>query len=93
MKKNILTGIRPTGNLHLGHYFGATRNWVLLQDEYNSYIENDISLGFKYLSPILNSLGEYENNRDIYKTFDEFYPNIIENIKNYKLENTINKNT
>ena len=39
MKKNILTGIRPTGNLHLGHYFGATRNWVLLQDEYNSYIE------------------------------------------------------
>lgn len=39
MKKNILTGIRPTGNLHLGHYFGATKNWVLLQDEYNSYIE------------------------------------------------------
>lgn len=39
MKKNILTGIRPTGNLHLGHYFGATRNWALLQDEYNSYIE------------------------------------------------------
>ena len=39
MKKTILTGIRPTGNLHLGHYFGATKNWVLLQDEYNSYIE------------------------------------------------------
>ena len=42
MKKNILTGIRPTGNLHLGHYFGATRNWVLLQDEYNSYIEIEV---------------------------------------------------
>lgn len=39
MKKTILTGIRPTGNLHLGHYFGATRNWVKLQDEYNTYIE------------------------------------------------------
>ena len=39
MKKTILTGIRPTGNLHLGHYFGATKNWILLQDEYNSYIE------------------------------------------------------
>ena len=38
-KKNILTGIRPTGRLHLGHYFGATRNWVKLQDEYNTYIE------------------------------------------------------
>ena len=37
--KNILTGIRPTGNLHLGHYFGAVSNWVKLQDEYNSYIE------------------------------------------------------
>ena len=39
MKKTILTGIRPTGNLHLGHYFGATKNWVKLQDEYNTYIE------------------------------------------------------
>ena len=39
MKKNILTGIRPTGNLHLGHYFGACKNWVALQDEYNTKIE------------------------------------------------------
>ena len=39
MKKNILTGIRPTGNLHLGHYFGACKNWVELQDEYNTKIE------------------------------------------------------
>jgi len=39
MKKTILTGIRPTGNLHLGHYFGAVKNWVKLQDEYNTYIE------------------------------------------------------
>ena len=38
-KKNILTGIRPTGNLHLGHYFGAVQNWVKLQDEYNTKIE------------------------------------------------------
>lgn len=39
MKKNILTGIRPTGNLHLGHYFGACKNWVELQDIYNTRIE------------------------------------------------------
>ena len=38
-EKTILTGIRPTGNLHLGHYFGAVGNWVKLQDEYNTYIE------------------------------------------------------
>lgn len=39
MKKTILTGIRPTGNLHLGHYFGATRNWVRLQDDYECFFE------------------------------------------------------
>ena len=38
-KKTILTGIRPTGNLHLGHYFGAVKNWVDLQYDYNTFIE------------------------------------------------------
>ena len=37
--KTILTGVRPTGNLHLGHYFGALTNWVKLQNDYNSYFE------------------------------------------------------
>lgn len=37
--KTILTGIRPTGNLHLGHYFGAVKNWTLLQDKYETFIE------------------------------------------------------
>lgn len=39
MEKRILTGIRPTGRLHIGHYFGAAKNWVLLQDKFNSFIE------------------------------------------------------
>ena len=39
MKKTILTGLRPTGNLHLGHYFGAGTNYVKLQDEYNFFLE------------------------------------------------------
>lgn len=39
MKKRVLTGIRPTGNLHLGHYFGAVSNWVNLQDEYECFFE------------------------------------------------------
>ena len=30
----IFSGIQPTGNLHLGNYLGAIRNWVLLQDSY-----------------------------------------------------------
>ena len=37
--KTILTGIRPTGPLHLGHYFGALQNWVKMQDEYNCRFE------------------------------------------------------
>lgn len=39
MKQTILTGIRPTGKLHLGHYFGATKNWVSLQNDYHTFIE------------------------------------------------------
>ena len=37
--KTILTGLRPTGNLHLGHYFGAGQNYVKLQNDYDFYLE------------------------------------------------------
>jgi tryptophanyl-tRNA synthetase len=36
-KKRILTGDRPTGKLHLGHYVGSLRNRVQLQEEYECY--------------------------------------------------------
>ena len=36
-RKRILTGIRPTGSLHLGHYAGALENWIRLQREYNCH--------------------------------------------------------
>ncbi|HSH01845.1 MAG TPA: tryptophan--tRNA ligase [Anaerolineae bacterium] len=36
-KKRLLTGDRPTGAMHLGHYIGSIRNRVKLQDEYESY--------------------------------------------------------
>lgn len=36
-KETVLSGIRPTGFVHLGNYFGAMRNWVLMQDEYDCY--------------------------------------------------------
>jgi tryptophanyl-tRNA synthetase len=35
--ETVLSGIRPTGNLHLGNYFGAIRNFLKLQEEYNCY--------------------------------------------------------
>jgi len=36
-KEVVLSGIRPTGFLHLGNYFGAMRNYVRMQDEYDCY--------------------------------------------------------
>lgn len=38
MKEIILTGDRPTGKLHLGHYIGSLKNRVELQDKYQQYI-------------------------------------------------------
>lgn len=36
-KEIVVSGIRPTGYLHLGNYFGAMRNYVRMQDEYECY--------------------------------------------------------
>lgn len=36
-KKRILSGMRPTGKCHIGHYVGALENWIKLQNEYESY--------------------------------------------------------
>lgn len=36
-RKRVLSGMRPTGRLHLGHYFGALSNWLKLQEEYDCY--------------------------------------------------------
>lgn len=38
MKKRILTGDRPTGPLHLGHYVGSLSNRVKLQDEFETFV-------------------------------------------------------
>lgn len=35
-KKRIFSGIQPSGNLHIGNYLGAIKNWVKLQDEFES---------------------------------------------------------
>lgn len=36
-KKRVLSGVQPTGSLHLGNYLGAIRNWVAGQAEYENY--------------------------------------------------------
>ncbi len=37
MKKRIFSGAQPTGELHIGNYLGALKNWVNLQNEYESF--------------------------------------------------------
>ena len=37
MTKRIFSGAQPTGNLHIGNYLGALKNWVALQHEYESF--------------------------------------------------------
>jgi len=36
-RKIVLSGARPTGDVHLGNYFGALHNWVKLQDQYDCH--------------------------------------------------------
>ncbi|MFM2084559.1 MAG: hypothetical protein RLY95_1377, partial [Pseudomonadota bacterium] len=36
-KERVLSGMRPTGALHLGHYHGAIKNWVELQHTHECY--------------------------------------------------------
>ncbi|MGH8567136.1 MAG: tryptophan--tRNA ligase, partial [Gammaproteobacteria bacterium] len=36
-ERRILSGMRPTGMLHLGHYHGVLKNWLTLQHEYDCF--------------------------------------------------------
>jgi len=36
-KQRVFSGIQPSGNLHVGNYLGALKNWVAMQDEYENY--------------------------------------------------------
>lgn len=45
----MLSGVQPTGNLHLGNYCGAVKNWVPLQEDYGVNL-SDLWLGWLYFS-------------------------------------------
>ena len=65
--KTILTGIRPTGNLHLGHYFGAGKTWRENQNNYNFYLEiADVqALTDNFDNPEKVRLNVYEITKDL----------------------------
>ncbi|NMB33791.1 MAG: tryptophan--tRNA ligase [Clostridium sp.] len=63
MKKGrILSGMRPTGALHLGNYFGALENWVKLQEEYECYFFvadwHALTTGYEDTSDIKNNIND-----------------------------------
>jgi tryptophanyl-tRNA synthetase len=57
-KKTILSGMRPTGKLHLGHLVGALENWVSLQNEFNNY---HLIADYHALTTNVDSSHIYEN--------------------------------
>ena len=36
-RKRVLSGVQPTGSIHLGNYFGAIKNWVSMQEEFDAF--------------------------------------------------------
>ncbi|MFZ4591237.1 MAG: tryptophan--tRNA ligase [Ignavibacteria bacterium] len=57
-KKIILSGMRPTGKLHIGHYVGALENWVALQNDYQNY---HLIADYHTLTTSLNTDNVYED--------------------------------
>jgi len=57
-KKRILSGMRPTGKLHIGHYVGALENWIKLQNEYESF---HLIADYHVLTTSLNTNDIYQN--------------------------------
>lgn len=61
-KKRILSGMRPTGKLHIGHYVGALENWVQLQDKYESF---HLIADYHVLTTGLNTENIYDDTIDM----------------------------
>ena len=61
-RKTILSGMRPTGKLHLGHLVGALENWVALQGEYDNY---HLIADYHALTTNPDSSGLYQNSVDM----------------------------
>ena len=51
-KKRILSGVQPTGDLHIGNWLGAINNWVTLQEQYETFLcVVDLHACLLYTSP------------------------------------------
>lgn len=61
-KKRILSGMRPTGRLHIGHYVGALENWVALQGEFENF---HLIADYHSLTTSLETSSLYDNTIDM----------------------------
>jgi len=63
MKETVVSGMRPTGALHLGHYVGVIRNWIELQNEFECYFFladwHALTSNYDKLDVVRNSRYEY----------------------------------
>ncbi len=66
--KNILTGLRPTGNLHFGHLFGAGQNYVRLQNDYNFYLE---------IADVQALTDNFDNPEKVYRNINEIVKDLL----------------
>jgi tryptophanyl-tRNA synthetase len=57
-KKVVVSGMRPTGRLHLGNYWGALHNWIKLQNDYKCYF---------FIADLHSLTTAYDNTSDIYE--------------------------
>lgn len=66
MKKRILSGMRPTGKLHLGHLAGALKNWVEMQDKYECFymVADYHALMSEYENPVAIKESKIDNVAD-----------------------------
>jgi len=61
-QKRILSGMRPTGRLHIGHYVGALENWVALQERYHNFY---LIADYHSLTTNLDTSALYQNSIDM----------------------------
>ncbi|MFH0881363.1 MAG: tryptophan--tRNA ligase [bacterium] len=66
-RKRVLSGMRPSGRLHLGNYVGALENWVRMQGEYENY----------------HLVADWHVLTTDYEHADEIYPNTLEMVKDW----------
>ncbi len=61
-KRRILSGMRPTGRLHIGHYVGALENWVQLQKDFHNF---HLIADYHSLTTTLDTSALYQNTLDM----------------------------